>query len=252
MDELLTFDQVKHQYFYQGIMVPRSVTGVVKSLMPKFDAMGIIDKYYEAWKLNRNSKYQGLIQYLEDVARMDEPDIKQEIATMWRVNGSKRSAYGTRVHREIETYIKLGTEPTVPVPELGAFKLWMQSHPNLEIVYSELMVYCPIHRVAGTIDLVVRDKLNGIYSIVDFKTCASIDLKSAYGEKALGPAEDLDNCNYVQYAIQLNLYGYLLRVSAGIEASSYTILQLYGTSFAEFSCPDLQSRVHSFMTYLSG
>lgn len=245
----LTFNEASHKYYFNGVLVPRSVSAVVKGLFPPFNPPVIIEKHYPNWKVNRTSRYNGMIQYMELVSKMTEPQIKQAIATLWRVHGLERARYGTKVHREVEVFIKTGTEPAVPTPELSAFKCWLHEHPHLEIVHSELMVYDSEYDVAGTIDLVIRDTVSGDYKVLDIKTCQAIDLQSEYGEKGLGPLQDLDSCNHVQYSAQIALYRHLLTVSTGIQATGGHILHLHSTSYAEYCCPDLQDRVHDMMTY---
>ena len=102
-------------------------------MFPAFNPIATIDKYYPSWIVNRNSRYQALIEYLE-LSGMNEASIKREIAILWSRSGKKKANHGTSVHAEIEAFLLTRAFPMTPSPEFNAFLEWKDSH-DMQIVF---------------------------------------------------------------------------------------------------------------------
>ena len=83
------------------------------------------------------------------------------------------AARGTAVHQAIETYVEYGFED-VPYDIEGyfdAFMKWYAAH-EMNVLCIEQMVFHPILRYAGTIDMLAV--IDGVITLVDFKTSAKV------------------------------------------------------------------------------
>lgn len=64
-DDRIIFDEDAHTYTVDGEIYPTSVSGIVHSLFPQFDAEEVIAKNFDKWKDNKQSPYYRYIQYAE-------------------------------------------------------------------------------------------------------------------------------------------------------------------------------------------
>ncbi len=123
----------------------------------------------------------------------------------------KARDHGTLVHDEIENWIKYDVEPQTIKAIQG--KNWLQNYQmksDIDIS-SELIVYSSKLKIAGTVDILAQDNNTGQYELIDWKTSKKIETVS-YGYK-MGThdvTENVMDCNFYHYALQLSLYRYLL------------------------------------------
>ncbi len=119
--------------------------------------------------------------------------------------------HGTLVHKEIEECIKSGLQPTELKAKMG-YK-WLQRYLMKSDfdVYPEVIVYSKELKIAGTIDLLVRDRKTDFYNIIDWKTSKRIDTSSYKGKTGIKlVTENILDCNFNHYSLQLSLYRYIL------------------------------------------
>lgn len=121
---------------------------------------------------------------------------------------------GVDMHRMVELYVKGELdEPTLPTwlePRLAAFKRF-QAETGFELLASEQRVYHPLHRYAGTLDLV--GKMRMPQSRAAQRITALIDLKrSFYAGRAIG--------------LQTAAYGDAWTASGGVKVTHRFALQL--------------------------
>ena len=135
--------------------------------------------------------------------------------------------YGTIVHKEMEDWIREGIEPKERKAIVG--KNWLNNY-KMDIdmdISTEVMVYSKELRIAGTIDVLVRDRENGEYQIIDWKTSKRIDKNSFKGKVGNSPETiSVMDCNFNHYALQLSLYRYLLEEYYGIIVDKQLIAHL--------------------------
>ena len=125
-DEFLTFLEGPHLYFFMGLPVRKSATGVLKQYFSVFDDAGVVDAHFASWTANKNSKYSALIRYLTNVAGEDEAFAKQAIRALWNYDKALASCEGTAMHRQFEDIVL--QRPVVdPMPECAQFSAWLQA-----------------------------------------------------------------------------------------------------------------------------
>lgn len=139
---------------------------------------------------------------------------KQSILDDWKEAG----IYGTRVHENCENQF-LGNMAAIHQPryqkELVAFQTawrtveWLKS--EFTLIGCELIVFHPKWYISGTIDLLMYDQRRNVYMLLDWKTNKAIYSSGFDGAKAFGVIDHLDDCNLVNYGLQLSLYERLMR-----------------------------------------
>jgi len=133
---------------------------------------------------------------------------------------------GTIVHAEIEKFIKGGDLPTKPKSKLAVE--WIKNKIDDKYgLLSEVIIYSKELGLAGTIDLLLFDKEDKSYKILDWKTSKRI-FTSSYNSK-MGNHEassNLMDCNFIHYSMQLSLYRYLLENFYGINVTGSAIIHI--------------------------
>ena len=172
-DARLTFDEEHHAYYWDGVRVSVSVTGVWESYFPSFDSEGTIEKYFGSWKANPKSKYAALIQYLVLVHGADEQQQKRSIAVLWEANRTHAAALGTALHAAIEAHLLTGQLPADgTTPEFCQYLRWRAEVASTWQPLRAEWRICDDHAdVAGTIDSLWLDG-DGNYVIVDVSGAA--------------------------------------------------------------------------------
>lgn len=133
---------------------------------------------------------------------------------------TRKPRAGTAMHKKIELFFQ-GINSQVD----DSFKLFKMFADKIHLnpYRTEWAVFDEDHGVAGTIDFV--DFTDGRFTIYDWKRSDKIlsnglPLKvSKYGEKGNYPIENLDNCPYYHYALQLGIYKYILEQKYNIHVS---------------------------------
>ena len=153
---MVVFNEANHAYTLENGDKCISVTTLVHDAFPVFDA----DKVIDGIEARKTPKYAGRT--------------RAEIKQMWKANGKRAAAAGTRLHKYIEN-IYLGVEGIEQRSddEAQQFHKFTSAYGDLVPYQVEWVVCDPEHRVAGTVDMVFRDK-EGLYHIYDWKRSAKI------------------------------------------------------------------------------
>lgn len=200
-DEYLYFDEKKHEYtFYDTrsqpiIMYPAiSSTTLIHSLFPKFDSDRIIDNMMASASWERNKYY---------------PMTKQEIKDKWSENSREAMIKGTKLHEDIESYLNFECISNESI-EFQYFLNFIRDN-RINVYRTEWKIFDEESGVAGTIDCACIDQYGKI-TLYDWKRAKEIkrtnDFKKQYSLKPY--LKHLEDVNFNQYSLQLNLYKYIL------------------------------------------
>lgn len=211
-----------------------SGTGFVGQYFPPFDPTGEITK--------RCAAKEGIT--------------VEEIQAKWKKKGQDSCRFGTRCHEVCED-VELGrtiqnTAQNVKEEETfkQAIKMATAFRSRLNILGVEKIVFDPGLRISGTIDLFGQSRKDGTYIIIDHKTNASIDTENKYNKFALDPISHVPDLNFYHYALQLNLYEYLLKFGSYVPKDAKFKLflnHLTETSAKLIELPDMQSEIREML-----
>jgi hypothetical protein len=191
----LTFLEEEHKYFMNGEELS-SVSSVLSLFKNEFDPKGFL---------------------IRNCARRDGITV-EELRAKWDKERNDACERGHRLHSQLEHYIKnkeiLDGDYKDVVKQFSKIKFKGE-------LYSELQIYSPTYKIAGTTDLVELLN-NGTINIGDFKQNKKIDKKSKYKNKLLYPLNAYDECEFETYTFQINLYSAMLK-EYGYETNKMTL-----------------------------
>ncbi|RLD79747.1 MAG: hypothetical protein DRJ15_08725 [Bacteroidetes bacterium] len=224
-DEKIKFDEAEHKYTYRDVEM-ESVTTF----------------------LGRHSKEFDTDTHSKRVATKRK--ISQEtVLAEWEANKEYALDFGTKIHHYAENAYKgLPNKETIDERELAYRAIvdkYMDEHKRLRLVASELQLVSPIHRLAGTVDLLLTDG-KGKYFMYDWKTSKEINEFSKYKDRMLAPLDYLDDCNFTKYSLQLNLYNYMLH-KKGIYPNGLYIVHLTSSGYKEFKVPFMDDEIQALL-----
>lgn len=166
---------------------------------------------------------------LYDISEDEFLTVQESILQEWKEANAESCERGSKIHAQLEAYSKGGKFKEKIVPKLNRdfddFKCYVNPDKN-ELLKSidrgilpEYLVYREsddgILKVAGQIDLLIKDG-NDIY-IVDYKTNKEIKMKSGFDTTLKRnammkyPLNNLMDCNYIHYTLQLSTYAWILQ-----------------------------------------
>lgn len=244
----ISFVEESHEYFFRGQKIPTSVTSYIHLFFSDFDANQQADNI-----VNKKCKSETYEKYKNMT--------KNEIMTKWSEDGKKASAYGTKLHNDLEmffnekdtTEIHFQQMYTNDYPEYNYFVSFLQDKhlDDLEPFRTEWMVYSNDLGIAGSIDMLFRKKSNPEeYVIYDWKRSKEIKYENRFGH-GKGPVHTLDDCNYIHYSLQLNMYKFLLETYYDIKVKSLHLLILHPNhdTYIKIDIPFMDSHINKLIEF---
>jgi len=223
-----------------------SVTTWIHEHFDKFDSDKVIEKMISGPGWKKGHKYWGMT-----------PD---QIKAQWNSNKDSVSGAGTDLHYEIECFnnnkrfrfeytnadlfdfynANEGENlPNKPL-EWQYFINFIKDHPYLRPYRTEWTVYNEDIKISGSIDMVYQNP-DDTLSIYDWKRSKGITRINTFNKFALTPCIcHLPDSNFWHYALQLNMYKYILeskynktvkelylvRLHPDAEEKNYELIQL--------------------------
>lgn len=148
---------------------------------------------------------------------------QQEIKDKWAKINKTACRHGTRMHSVAERIFNgefvddstFTPEQQVIFRQIQEVVGKMKERPyDYE---SEKIIFDPSINVAGTVDLIGRNKESGDYLLVDWKTNKRIRMDNEWGDTFLSPIDSLPDCEYNLYGLQLAFYEHILKNGGFIE-----------------------------------
>ena len=178
------FNKQNHTYEYEGIAL-QSVSSF-KSSFSSFDKDFIAS--FVAKKQNKTV---------------------EEVLAEWKEKADIAIVRGKKIHDFAEKYLNDNTVTTEDIEEQVVLDCFNNDINNkYEIVYFEQPICSLTLKLAGTPDLIVKNKETDKFTIIDYKT--NKDLFKATRSKLLAPFNDFLDTPYNTYAIQLSCYRLML------------------------------------------
>ena len=222
LDEHIVYDDDDHRYTVDGVVVPISVTGVIKKVADErdFDADLIIRKNLAAWRRNPSSKYGQVVD------GHDDPRATLAIKQQWL----DACRLGTMLHRRLEGHfngeeLPPDGETDVEWPglvqaikglaDIGALPF----RTELSVFWrrsSDGSVVC-----AGQVDALMRcgEGDTAEFVMVDLKRTdkqLSASAEPYQGKRCLPPLSDQWSNDHTKYSLQLSMYCVMLKQCSGL------------------------------------
>jgi len=224
----LKFDKKTHTYTLSGKKL-ESVTTFVHSFFKPFDEKAI-SKYVARARRNKGEK-------------ITATQVRKE----WRLVREN----GTKMHKQLEDFSN-GKAPKNLLPETlqGIMYLNDKVH-EWKGCYQlqEEKVYSYNLGLAGTIDKLIIHKYDAEsqeVSLLDWKQ--SKEIKQT-GTKIKIVDNEVIDCNYTQYALQLSTYAYILETNYKCKIKDLIIVHLTKDGYKEYKMPYMRDVVETMIKY---
>lgn len=219
----VTFQESDHSYTHQTGKRFISVTTLIKEFKNPFDApywsdyKAIKDEMEargEWWDYKRKAgSWKQVVEfwrknpvYIDSIL-----DRKNGYLKAWELKGKIARSYGTAVHKNKEDRLNARKQ----VIDQGDYydishhsRLIENVDFNRKSVYTEVLIYNEEFELAGQADRV--DQMRRLLTIKDYKTNEQIDMTPFMNQKMKYPLEDIPDCDYYHYQLQLSTYGWML------------------------------------------
>lgn len=267
MEAEINFDEESHRYWSQRedqTIEYTSVTTLLKEYVPEFDAEEVLRRLTKAASDDPDHRYFALS--------------KQEILARWDHKSEVACIRGTIFHKTVEAHLckeaeylagKRKTKPgelpatikNTASTSIDLRKCWegflnFRNHFPWKLYSSEEMFFLEEDRIAGTPDAIFHDPNDPEgYIVVDWKT--SKPLVTEYKNKKFAEyfnhwsLAHIPTLNYWVYALQINLYAYMINKRRGLKITEMVVLRFgeycepYG--FQYFRMPDLQKEITNLL-----
>lgn len=231
------FEEESHTYF--NLQDPSSKYISVTTLIGQY-AQDFCEEFWsfykaleklipkDSWAIEKKSllKHKKVDMTILDSYNISENEfnkVQQEILDEWDNNKRIACERGTKIHQEIEhSFYNNPHNISLKRFGIGGKFECKKDYSELDLeygVYPEYLVYREsndgILKIAGQVDLIIKSG-NDIV-IVDHKTNGKIDQKSAFDSiskstvKMKYPLNNLMDCNFYHYTLQLSTYAWMLQ-----------------------------------------
>lgn len=235
-DPFLSFNEEKHEYTYKNETF-QSVTTYISSLFEKFDQEKVIIKMMNSKSFVNNELYG---------------KTKEEIEELWTLRNKKAIEEGVLLHNDIENYLNKENVENTTI-EFQYFQNFLREH-LLNVYRTEWAVYDESLKLAGTIDMCSINP-NGTLSLYDWKRTKAIKKTNYYKKySTLDTLRYFDDTNFNHYALQLNLYKYILEKNYNFKVVSMYLVCLHpenkNMDYLLYSVPTMKYETEQVLNYI--
>lgn len=273
----IAFEEEAHIYY--DVTKPEqkfiSVTTLIHSFTQPFDkefwsAYKALEKLLskEDWAIEKKSllntkKFDKVLLELHNITEDEFNKEQQTILDMWDEENRNSCERGTRIHADLEnSFYKKKKDIDLSKYQIGGKFECIKDHNNLDLengIYPEYLISRVSEdgklRIAGQIDLLVK-KGNKII-IGDWKTNKKIDLKSFFDSKTKTsskmkyPLNNLDDCNFNHYCLQLSTYAWMIqKLNPEFEIEDLVLVHFDHTdNMAVYHLPYLKDEVIKMLSF---
>ena len=225
-DARIRFVDEGHLYYIDGKLGYTSTTTIVHEWFDPFDADAIIAKMMSSARWS-SSKYFG--------------QTAEEIKEGWKRKGEEAARLGTLMHERIEYFYNddddawrtLRGEGGVQeiVPEYAQFQNFNDTLIKQKgyIPYrTEWCVFDHVHKISGSIDMTYQVSADDPDTLViyDWKRTAALKDRNHF-QSGKTPLEHLPDANFWHYALQLNIYRYILETFYGKKVVDMVLVAMH-------------------------
>jgi len=217
-DGLIIFDEKEHVYYYENKPLI-SVTQFIKEYTEPFNSL-----------FASNSKVKKNIKNKEGISN------PINLRKYWKLGSERSATLGTASHIFAQMYML--DRNTIPKTnyEIAIVNAIKKLEENWEIIVQENIVYSLEYMIAGSIDLILKNKTTNEYAVGDWKTTE--DLIKYYD--MLKEPFNIHDSALNKYSIQLDIYSILS--SYNIPNKNRIIIKLNSDSSFEFYAPNNKNK----------
>ena len=218
LDNRLRFEPKEHIYVLDGILQLKAVSDVIAHFFRPFNILEQSERY--AYK-------NGMSQ--------------TEVIEMWDAKGVESRDVGTFLHEQIENYLKgkrvlsdysfeyngeiINYKETISIGKEFSYFLDFMRDSAIKPFRSEWRIFDEKIKIAGTIDLICRNGYQ--FDIYDWKRSTKASPNAAVWQHGINGLEHVPNISFYKYALQQNLYKYILENNYCIKINKMYLIVLH-------------------------
>jgi len=125
---------------------------------------------------------------------------------------------------------------------------WREDEKTYEPWRTEWEVWDEELKLAGSIDMVYRNKKDGTFAIYDWKRAKDMKMDNNF-DSGFGPVSHLPDTNYWHYTLQLNMYRWLLEKHYGVKISEMALIVLHpnNNNFVKYKLNRLEDEIEEMI-----
>ena len=218
LDNRLRFEPKEHIYVLDGIFQLKAVSDVVSHFFSPFNILEQSEKY-----ANKNCMSQ------------------TEVIEMWDAKGVESRDVGTFLHEQIEKYFKSGKvsfdypfeyngkiinyKKTISIKKEFGYYLDFMQVSGVKPFRSEWRIFDETIQIAGTIDLICRN--GSLFDLYDWKRSTKASPNEKIWQYGINGLEHIPDIYFYKYALQQNLYKYILENNYGVKVNKMYLVVLH-------------------------
>jgi hypothetical protein len=226
LQDNIGFEEESHKYHH-----PKNQTGNADYI----SVTTLIDRFFP-FDMDR---------FIQGKAKKEDTSEKKVLEEFLK-NRDDAAEKGTYLHEQIENFLN-GDQYDASSKEFVLFKEFYEKivvAKGFEFVESEKRILLEKYNIAGTVDAIFKKPNKDQYLIVDWKRTKKLVVdghpkKYGYGY-ALSELSHLDNSSYYKYALQQNIYKFILENNYGMPISSMNLIVLH-ENFEQYYRIDLMN-----------
>ena len=242
-DSLLSFEPFEHIYLYDGRIQLTAVSNIISQFFVPFDAIGLSER----------------------VARRD--GVSQcEVLEDWDCKGMESREIGTFLHAQIESFFSnkpmsmsthfcyngkfVQESKDVSIEEeISYFRNFLREN-SITPFRTEWHIFDMEMKIAGTIDLLCRN--GNHFDIYDWKRSRKASPNETVWRKGINGLERVPDTSFYHYALQQNLYKYILEKNYGIEIENMYIVILHPMfgNYQKFKIPNMSKEISIIKSHI--
>ena len=169
---------------------------------------------------------------------LDYLDEATKVRKKWSNKGKVAREKGTFIHLYLENLFnnKVISVPTQYKDNIEGANRFYKDHKHWTPIYAELIVADDDYKIAGQVDRPFFVE-PGILDVYDWKTDSEIKTENKYST-LLPPVDDLPDCNFSKYTLQLNLYKWIIEKNTEWKVRDLKIVHLTDTNYELYNIPN--------------
>ena len=253
LDDHIDFDDKRHTYYVDNVKCKGSTSSFYGQFFEKFNADAAIDVMWNSKNFNESHRWYGYT--------------REQLRELWSNNGRDQADLGTRMHELIEWFYNglISEQELTRHADLckdSELHQFLQYHREIaqargwQPFRTELRVLLDVYddngtllkRIPGSIDMLYRRKSDNALIQVDWKRSKEIKFSNRW-KSALPPINHLDDCNFVKYSLQQNIYAKALEQYLNEKPAEMYLCICHPnqSQFQLLKLPDLSSEVEAML-----
>ena len=243
LDNRLGFEPKEHIYILDGVIRLKAVSDVVAHFFCPFNILEQSKRYANKYGMSQS-----------------------EVIEMWDAKGVESRNVGTFLHEQIENQLKgkrvlfdypfeydgeiVNYKKTVSIKKEFDYFLDFMRDSGVKPFRSEWRIFDERNKIAGTIDLICRN--GSQFDIYDWKRSTKASPNEIVWQHGMNGLEHVPDISFYKYALQQNLYKYILENNYGVKINKMYLVVLhpeYGR-YVKYEVPRIDKEISIILNSL--